>query len=281
MSAAVQASARPTRLVVLGHPVAHSLSPLFQQAALDAAGIALRYERLDVAPSRLASALGALRAERAAGNITVPHKQSVVEMCDALSPLARRVGAVNTFWTEPDGRLVGDNTDVGGFEAAVKALLPDVRGLRVLVLGAGGAALAVREAVASWPGASLLAWARRAEQAREFVSPLGDRARAVGSDADALAAAVREVDLLVNATPLGLGASDALPLDPSWLGGRQALLDLTYRPDGQTPLVAACRARDIVAEDGLRMLVEQGALSFERWFGVPAPRAVMMAAIGR
>ena len=281
MSSTAQPSARPTRLVVLGHPVEHSLSPVFQQAALDAAGIGLRYERLDVPPDSLAVSLKALRAEPAAGNITIPHKQAAVAHCDALTPLARRVAAVNTFWTDEAGRLVGDNTDVGGFDAAVRALLPDVRGLRVLVLGAGGAAVAVREAVSQWPDASLLAWARRAEQAIALAAPLDARARAIVGGADALAAALDDSDLIVNATPLGLRADDPSPLDVQLLTARHTVIDLTYRRGGPTALVAACRARGIRADDGLRMLVEQGALAFERWFGVAAPRDVMMAAIGR
>ncbi len=271
-----------TRLLVLGHPVEHSLSPVFQQAALDASGIPLRYERLDVAPERLAETLAALRAERAAGNITVPHKQAALAACDILTPLAQRVGAVNTFWTDDAGRLCGDNTDVGGFEAAVRHLMPrPLDGLRVLLLGAGGAALAVREAVRAWPEARLIAQARRSGEAAALVAPLGARGAALAPDPDALTTALGDVDLVVNATPLGLRDGDALPLDPALLEPRHAVLDLTYRRGGTTSWVAACRARGIAADDGLRMLVEQGALAFERWFAQPAPRQVMMAAIGR
>jgi shikimate dehydrogenase len=235
-----------------------------------------------VVPARLAESLQALRAASAAGNITIPHKQAALAICDVVTPLAARVGAVNTFWTDPEGRLCGDNTDVGGFEAAVRALVPrSPDGLQVLLLGAGGAALAVREAVAQWPDATLHVWARRPEQAGEFVRPLGERARVVASSDAALARIAASVDLVVNATPLGLRADDAMPLAPTLLGAGQAALDLTYRRDGTTDWVAACRARGVAAEDGIRMLVEQGALAFERWFGLTAPRAVMMAALGR
>lgn len=274
--------ARPTRLLVLGHPVEHSLSPVFQQAALDATGIPLRYERLDVAPGRLAETLATLRTERAAGNITIPHKQAVLAVCDAVTPLARRVGAVNTFWTDDAGRLWGDNTDVGGVAAAVRQLLARPRdGLRVLLLGAGGAARAVREAVRDWPEARLVVQARRLSEAAALVAPLGARGAAMAADHTTLAATLAAVDLVVNATPLGLREEDALPIDPALLGPRHALLDLTYRRGGTTPLVAACRARGCAADDGLGMLVEQGALAFERWFGQSAPRPVMMAALGR
>lgn len=269
---------RPRRLVLLGHPVAHSLSPLFQQAALDHLGIPLRYTAQDVVPEALAETLSAMRAESAAGNITVPHKQAALSCCDVVTPLAQRVGAVNTFWTDAQGQLHGDNTDVAGFEAAVAKLLQrDVAGVRMLVLGAGGAALALREAVRGWPGAQLLVHARREDQAQQFAAPLAAQARAVALSAEVCA----DVDLVVNTTPLGLHANDPSPVAPELLGRDVAVLDLTYRRDGPTAWVSACRARGLRADDGLLMLVEQGALAFERWFGIAAPRDVMRAAIGR
>lgn len=141
----------PGRLVLVGHPVAHSLSPVFQNAALEAAGIPLRYELLDVAPSELGAMMGLLADARAAGNVTVPHKESVYAWCARRTPLAERVGAVNTFWTE-NGSLVGDNTDVGGFSFAVERLLDRrAEGLRIGMLGAGGAAAAVARQSNSGP----------------------------------------------------------------------------------------------------------------------------------
>lgn len=272
----------PRRLVLLGHPVAHSLSPTFQQAALDALGIPLRYTAVDVAPEALPVALLALRAESAAGNITVPHKVAALGVCDVVSETAQRVGAVNTFWTDTSGRLCGDNTDVGGFEFAAQQLLNrSLRGLSVLVLGAGGAALAVREAVRKADGASLMVSARRAEQARDFAAPLGERAVVVGPGEGELRAAVDRAHLVVNTTPLGLHADDTMPLPPEWLRREQAVLDLTYRREGPTAWVASCRALGVPADDGLAMLLEQGALAFERWFAMTAPRDVMRAALGR
>lgn len=272
----------PRRLVLLGHPVTHSLSPTFQQAALDALGIPLRYTAVDIAPADLPSALLGLRAENTAGNITLPHKVAALSVCDVVSETAQRVGAVNTFWTDPSGRLCGDNTDVGGFEAAVQKLMRrPLRGVRVLVLGAGGAALAVREAVRRANGASLLVAARRAEQARPFAAALAERATLVEADAEALRAAAATADLIVNTTPLGLHLGDAFPIPPDWLRPDQAALDLTYRREGPTAWVAACRARAVPADDGLEMLLEQGALAFERWFAMAAPRDVMRAALGR
>jgi shikimate dehydrogenase len=138
----------PGRLLLLGHPVAHSLSPRFQNAALRAAGIPLVYEALDVAPPDLPDLLRSLGQIGAAGNVTVPHKASVAAHCDELTPVAERAGAVNTFWFER-GRLFGDNTDVAGFDAAADELRGDSRQsptADVGLLGAGGAAAAASAA---------------------------------------------------------------------------------------------------------------------------------------
>src|SRR2546423_10137985 len=126
----------PGRLVLLGHPVSHSLSPTFQNAALRAAKIPLEYEALDVTKSGLHALLRDLKKVSAAGNVTIPHKFSVAERCDELTDVAARVGAVNTFWFEA-GRLHGDNTDVRGFDAAARALLGgEPTGARVVLFGA-------------------------------------------------------------------------------------------------------------------------------------------------
>ena len=111
---------QPERLVLLGHPVAHSLSPTFQNAALQASGIPVRYETLDVDGADFEQTVERLRAENVWGNVTVPYKERMREACDSVTPLAERVGAVNTFWLDEDGRLIGDNTDVGGFAAAAE-----------------------------------------------------------------------------------------------------------------------------------------------------------------
>ena len=151
---------RPGRLVLLGHPVAHSLSPIFQNAALGAAGITTRYEALDVSYDALEPTLRALVRDGAAGNVTIPHKERVAQLCDTLTPLAARLGAVNTWWSV-NGRLHGDNTDVGGFDDAVVHLLGNIPvGAKVAVLGAGGSARAVVAAVSAWSNAHVAIWAR-------------------------------------------------------------------------------------------------------------------------
>lgn len=263
----------PSRLVLLGHPVRHSLSPVFQRAALEHSGIPIVYEACDVPPAALAAQVRALVAERAAGNVTIPHKEAMAALCDERTPLAERTGAVNTFWVDRAGRLIGDNTDVGGFIHLVQRLLGgEPRELRIGLLGAGGAAAAVLAAAERWRGCTVTLYNRTPERAERLAARFPVVA-AVTGDA---AAAVRGCALVVNATPVGL-ANEALPIDPGLIEAEAAVVDLVYRRGG-TPFVRAAWARGHKAADGLPMLVEQGALAFERWFGIPAPRAVMWRA---
>ncbi|HZF68584.1 MAG TPA: shikimate dehydrogenase [Gemmatirosa sp.] len=266
-----------SRLVLLGHPVAHSLSPAFQNAALRAAGLAARYSALDVAPSDLPDTLRALTAERAAGNVTVPHKEAAAGCCDRLAAVAARTGAVNTFWVDADGALVGDNTDVEGFDRAASALLGSGRPSRVALLGAGGSARAVLAALSAWPGTTTALWSRSPQRARAVAANEGDAAVRVVDD---VGACVEGAELVVNATPLGLGDGDPLPVAPAQLAPGAAVLDLVYRP-GETAWVRAAREAGHPASDGLPMLLAQGALAFERWFGRQPDPEVMWAAIGR
>lgn len=290
---------RPTRLVLLGHPVDHSLSPRFQNAALTAAGLPLTYEALDVSADGLERCLLALRDAGAAGNVTIPHKERVAAICERMTSDARRAAAVNTFWVE-DGRLVGDNTDIGGFTTAAAALLgrpmhsgpiaqrggptdlaPIARldeaaaHTTIALLGAGGAAAAVLCAAESWPGCRVLLYSRTASRAAALCA----RFPAVCEVAGSAEAAVRSAALVVNATPLGLH-DDAMPVEVGALSPTSAVLDLVYRP-GETAFVRAARARGLRAADGLAMLIEQGALAFERWFGAEPDREAMWHAVDR
>lgn len=269
----MEARGLPSRLVLLGAPVAQSLSPGFQNAALRAAGIPLTYEALHVEPVDFAATFAALAGEGAAGNVTIPHKEVAAAACDDLTPLARRVGAVNTFWQQ-DGRTIGDNTDVGGFDALVARLLgaPPAHA-RVAVLGAGGSAAAVLAAVDGWTDATVTVHARTASRARTLARRVGTPVRVV----DDIASAVRDATLVVNCTPVGM-RDDAVPVDVGLLRDDAAVADLVVRADG-TPLVRAARARGLRAEGGLEMLLEQGALAFATWFGMPPDRAAMRRAV--
>ncbi len=264
----------PGRLVLLGHPVSHSLSPAFQNAALRHAALPVRYELLEVAPAALDATLEALIADNTWGNATIPHKAHVASRCARVSALAERVGAVNTFWIE-NGTLVGDNTDVGGFRALLWETAPDLdRTKPVVVLGAGGSAAAVLTAleqdgfldvrVCSRTEARALALCERFSAAR------------VESNAEA---SVRGASLVINATPSGLDDSST-PIDAELIEPSAVVLDLIVgRHD--TPLVRAARARGLRSADGLTMLIEQGALAFEGWFGVAPDRDVMRRAVAR
>jgi shikimate dehydrogenase len=267
-------TSRPGRLVLLGHPLGHTLSPAIQNAALAAAGIDLTYEALDVPPSVLDATLDMLRRERAAGNVTIPYKEAVYEACDRLSGTARAIGAVNTFWIAVDGALVGDNTDVGGFDSAVRELVGDAAaGQRVAILGAGGGAAAVLKAIEGWPDARVRLYARTRDRAERLLT----RFTLKGDVAPSSEAAIADATLVVNATPVGL-RDEAVPFPLERLPGACAVFDLAYRP-GETALVRAARDAGHRAMDGLSMLVEQAALAFELWFGAPADRRAMRNAV--
>lgn len=262
-------NALPGRLVLLGHPVAHSLSPTFQNAALRAASIPLVYEALDVPARELRVLLRQLKDVNAAGNVTIPHKLSVHASCDELTDIAERVGAVNTFWFE-SGRLHGDNTDVGGFEAAAKALLGgDPVDARVVLLGSGGAAAAVLAAIERWTNARVTVVGRHPDRATKLARRFRDVARAEKS----LHAALTDATLIVNATPVGQDHDD-VPVEVAKIPKSAAVIDLVYRR-GATPWVKAARKRGIPAADGLPMLIEQGALAFTKWFGREPDREAM------
>jgi shikimate dehydrogenase len=264
---------RPGRLLLLGHPVAHSLSPRFQNAALRAAGIPLEYEALDVAPADLDAVLRRLAAENAAGNVTIPHKEAVGARCVRVTPMAARCGAVNVFWHEA-GALVGDNTDVGGVDVMAAALLgADRSAARVALIGAGGAAAAVLCAVEGWGGARAQVYNRHMPRAEQLVA----RFPSVAAVAPTVEEALRGATLVVNATPVGM-RDDAHPVPIASLPAGAAVLDLVYRAH-ETAWVRAARDAGHRAADGEGMLLEQGALAFARWFGAEPDRSAMWRAM--
>ncbi len=263
----------PLRLVLLGHPVAHSLSPAFQNAALRAAGIPLTYELLDVIPEQLASTFAAVCAAGGAGNVTIPHKEGARTLCDHLTPVARRVGAVNTFWVDVEGVVTGDNTDVVGFDALAGVLGVSRTDCVVACIGSGGAAAAVCAAVEQWPGASVHLSARSAARARALAERFGDLVQLAASPESA----ARGAALIVNATPIGLRDAN-VPMALSDLPRDARVMDLVYRP-GETRWVREARAAGHLAADGLEMLLHQGAAAFERWFHRAPDLEVMRAAL--
>ncbi|MGH7712721.1 MAG: shikimate dehydrogenase family protein, partial [Gemmatimonadaceae bacterium] len=243
-------AAPPRRLLLLGHPVAHSLSPRFQNAALEAAGIACRYVALDVLPSDLAGAVVTVRENALGGNVTIPHKTVFITYCDVLTPLAERTQAVNTFWIDDQRKLVGDNTDVGGFDALARHVLGALpNGARVALLGAGGAAAAVCAATERWPGASVALWGRTVERSRALAARFAHVTVAPNARE-----AITAADVVVNATPVGMPiGTEAVPVAVDALPQHAAVLDLVYRR-AETPFVRAASARGLRAADGQVML---------------------------
>jgi shikimate dehydrogenase len=259
-------------LAVLGDPIAHSLSPEMHNAAIAGLGLDAVFVALRVPLDAVAAVLDACAALGVAGNVTVPLKQAAAAHVGQLTPLARALGAVNTFWTD-GGVLHGDNTDVAGLDETLGALGAEPPWL---VCGSGGSARALA-AAAGRRGVPLLVRSRSAERARAFcrwAATLDGHPTVIPDDG-------RPIATVVNATPLGLSPDDAEPLPESRWRGAAVALDLVYRP-GETTWVRACRARGLRAADGRDVLVAQGAHAFERFFpGQPAPREMMRAAVAR
>lgn len=276
-----------TRLVLLfGHPVEHSRSPLMHNAAFQHQDVNAVYLAVDVPPADLAAAVGGLQAVRGLGaNVTIPHKQAMRALMDELSPRARAVGAVNTVVCRPaeDGgrpRLYGDNTDVPGFLAPLAPHAEALTGAEVLIFGAGGAARAVVYALLStYRPARLTIAARRPEQAAALAADLAayDAAGALAAiSLDEADAAVRASRLLVNTTPLGMHPRvDGTPwarADDFQAG--QIVYDLVYNPE-ETRLLREAAGRGATPIGGLDMLVEQAAASYVQWTGQPMPTEVV------
>jgi shikimate dehydrogenase len=250
------------------------LSPALQNAALRYAALPIAYEAIDVPPSALEGTVRRLISARASGNVTVPHKEAMVRHCGRLDVIAERVSAVNTFRVGDDGVLEGTNTDVGGFDALAREVAALRPGARVALLGAGGSAAAVLTAVERWSGATVSLFNRTITRAAALAArfPIVDRVTPSAHDA------VKDATVVVNATSLGLRDGDQHPVPVESLAPDAAVLDLVYRPR-ETAWVKAARQQGHQAVDGLCMLLEQGALAFEWWFDIAAPRDVMRQAL--
>lgn len=275
------------RAFVVGHPVAHSRSPLIHGHWLRQGNVEGAYERIDVPPERLAGFLrGSAGMGFVGGNVTVPHKESAFRIVDRATERARRVRAVNTVWWEPGGELVGDSTDGFGFAAALDDAIgpawPATAGTAV-VLGAGGAAASIVGALLDRGVASIVVSNRTAARAAGLAGLEPARVRVtpwpVGREM------LSTAGLLVNATRLGMAGDGPLALEVDALPGRAVVADIVYTPL-ETQLLAAARARGLRVLDGLGMLMHQAAPGFEAWFGTrpvvtPALRALLEADLGR
>ncbi|MGH2859322.1 MAG: shikimate dehydrogenase family protein [Solirubrobacteraceae bacterium] len=262
-----------TRLGVLGWPVAHSLSPAIQNAALAAAGLdSWRYQLLPAPPELLHEIVRALRAAGFAGaNVTIPHKQAALALARQATDRARAIGAANTLSFGSAGEIEADNTDA---PALIGALPFPASGATALVLGAGGSARAAVWALLDAGAADVRVWNRNGQRARDLCDELG--ATAAGGE-------VGPADLLVNCTAVGLDGSDPfdrLPVTAAGLTDYACIVDFVYTPGGSR-LVAVAAELGVPAVDGLELLIGQGALSFTRFTGRAAPLEAMRAAVGR
>ena len=255
----------------MGWPVAHSLSPSFQNAALEEAGLTgWRYQLLPVSPELFEQTVRALPAAGFRGvNVTIPHKERALAVASTATERARAIGAANTLVFDADGFIRADNTDAPGLIAALPTA---AAGASALVLGAGGSARAAVWALLDAGAREVRVWNRNPERAEHLCAEVGGTPVTVADPAD----------LLVHCTPVGLRGErslDGLPVTPGDVGRYAVVIDFVYRRDG-TALIDAAAEHGARTVDGLELLVAQGALSFEQFTGKTAPVEVMRRAAG-
>jgi shikimate dehydrogenase len=281
------AGAKPARLAVLGQPVSHSASPQLHQPALDALGIHATYIRLEIDPGRLREAFAMMAELGFIGcNVTVPHKFEAMASCTEVSAQARLLGAVNTVHFK-DGAIIGYNTDGPGFRAAIS----DSFGLslgesRTVILGAGGGAgQAIATQCALEKPADLTLVNRDTAKAESLakrlrdVSP-GTEIRTFGFMDAALRDVCRCADLIVQTTSLGLKATDAHVIPDSYFTADSRAYDTIYQPP-ETPFLAAAKRAGSETDNGLSLLIHQGAIAFQHWFPGTEPLPYMKRAMNR
>ncbi len=254
-------------VAIIGHPVAHSRSPLIHGYWLKQHGIDGAYDRCDIAPEAIDGFLADFPASGLVGaNVTVPHKEAAFRAASRLDPVAAALGAVNTLWRE-EGRLHGANTDVPGFLANLDAAEPEwARALgEAVVLGAGGASRAVVYGLLERGIDRVVVANRTLARAEALRDQFGPRVLPVAWRD--LAGRLNGCRLLVNTTSLGMKGQPPLDIELSSLSPDAVVTDIVYVPL-ETPLLAAAKARGLKTVDGLGMLLHQAVPGFERWFGV-------------
>ncbi|WP_395092868.1 shikimate dehydrogenase [Armatimonas sp.] len=261
---------------VWGWPVTHSASPAMHNAAFEALGLDFVYVPFAVSPENLKQAVAGVRALGMVGvNVTVPLKERIIEFLDRLTERAERLGAVNTLFWEGD-KLCGDSTDGPGFLAALPiALTPS---MTAVVLGAGGSARAVVDALVQ-SGIRVLVANRTVERAEELVTRFG-AAGALPLEEAPLREALRDASLLVNTTSIGMhpNHTEQPPVPEDALHPDLFVTDLIYNP-AQTRLLARAQQHGCGTQNGIEMLVQQGAISFTRWTGQEAPLKIMRTGV--
>jgi shikimate dehydrogenase len=278
----------PARLSVFGDPVGHSLSPQLHNPALKACGIDARYIRVQVAENHFPEALAAIKDQGFIGtNCTIPLKFAALEACDHVDELAGKLGAVNTICFE-DGKIFGSNSDGPGFLRAIReAFAIDAHDLRIMILGAGGGAgrAVTIQCALETPERLVLANRTRekAELLRAEVAPCfedelihaaSSRLEVAEWSHDGLEAELNNIDLIVNATSLGMKRSDPDLIPAHLLQPHHLVYDMVYSPQ-RTKLLSDAQNAGARTANGLSMLLHQGAISFETWFNREAPLDIM------
>ncbi len=267
------------QLGVIGYPLSHTLSPIFQQAALDYHAIPATYSAWPTPPECLDDAVESFRGTEYLGfNITIPHKQRLLELVDEVDDMARDIGAVNTV-VNREGILTGYNTDAYGFVKSLKEKAGfEPKGKAVLLLGAGGAGRAAAYALAAEGVKALTIANRTVARAEALADEVAARLSPV--NASSLEDAPDAVDLIVNSTSMGMASGDGAgqsPLQASSIRQGSLVYDMVYTP-ALTPLLQCAREAGAQVLGGLWMLIYQGAASFELWTDKKAPTDVMYRA---
>ncbi len=276
----MQLTGKTRVLGIIGHPVAHSLSPLMQNAAIVALGLDYIYVPFPVEPQDLPGAVKGLRSLGVHGfNVTLPYKTAIIPLLDRISPEAELSGAVNTVKRE-DGLLIGYNTDGTGF---IKSLAVDLcfnpLGATVLILGAGGAARGATAALCSSGVRKIIVANRTMENALALVTSFSDKYRGIefglsSLETKELAGPLGAANLLVNTTSVGMSGSSFNNLDLEVMTTGAKVYDMVYSPP-ETPLIAAAKRRNLSCANGLGMLAAQGENAFYLWTGVTPPPGTM------
>lgn len=274
-------------LCLLGHPTEHSLSPVMHNAALQEMAKTYpqfkdwRYFKFDVPPQYLSEALKLCYAKRFFGiNLTLPHKNDVIRLISSIDEVAKKMEAVNSLIYESTGYR-GFNTDGYGLEAAIKQTLGfSIKGKKVILLGAGGAAKAAAIQCLLAECAELWIGNRTLERLDDLLKTLGilGRGKVFGFNLELIPENLPRNGLLINATALGMNQTDALPIDLDFFDDSLKVYDMVYKP-GHTQLIQCAQARNMRAADGLRMLVEQGARSLQVWTQQQVPIDIMWQSI--
>jgi len=269
---------------IYGYPITHTLSPPMQNAAFRAYNLNSVYIPFEIDTAFLKNAVSSIIPLGIKGiNVTIPHKETIIPFLDSIDDEARKIGAVNTIEVF-SGRLIGHNTDGKGYLASLAALDINLKGQRVLMIGAGGAAKGVAVAVLSSGISELILMVRHLNRGKALAGQLAALFPDVPIKAVRMNARRRPFQrkacptLLINCTPLGMNQEDPVPFPLAWIEGHWIVSDLVYRP-AETPLLSAAKKVGALTVSGVGMLLHQGALAFEIWTRKKAPLSIMKDAL--